>query len=90
MAWEKPEDLELVAECETQPEMEIIRGLLASADIESMFVTSTDSTVQFAQRSVFGKVAKPKPYKILVRPEDAEIAQEILSALPEEIPDDNE
>jgi hypothetical protein len=80
MVWKKPKDLELVAECETLPEAEVIRGLLKSAGIESTLVSSSDSTVMFAQRSVFGKVAKPRPYKILVRPEEIEASLELLEA----------
>jgi hypothetical protein len=80
MAWEKPQDLELVAECETMPEAEVVRGLLLGAGIESGLVSSSDSTVIFAQRSVFGRVAKPLPYKVLVRPEDYATARELLEA----------
>ena len=87
MAWEKPEDLELVAECETLPEAEIVRGLLQSGGIEGTIVAATDSTIIFSQRSVFGKTAKRVPYKIIVRPEDMEAAQELLEARAEDLPD---
>lgn len=80
MAWKKPKDLELIAECETLPEAEVIRGLLQSAGIECSLISSSDSTVMFAQRSVFGRVAKPRPYKLLVRPVDAEAARELMEA----------
>lgn len=89
MAWHKPDDLELVAECESLPEVEIVRGLLASAAVESVIMTTTDSTMVFSQKSIFGKLAKRRPYKVLVRPEDAEVAREILSA-EEELPDESE
>ena len=85
MVWKKPNDLELAAECETLPEAEVIRGLLSSAGIESSVVSSSDSTVVFAQRSVFGRVAKPKPYKVLVRQGDIEAARDLLEA---EVEDD--
>jgi hypothetical protein len=84
MPWRKPDDLELVAECETLPEMEVLRSLLASAGIETASFAMTDSTMFFAQKSIFGKVAKPKPYKLLVKPEDLEEAQSILAAEPEQ------
>jgi len=88
MVWKKPDDLELVAECETLPEVEVIRGLLASAGIESTAVGATDSTMLFSQQSIFGRLAKPRPYKLLVRPEDAETAHALLAAEHGELPDD--
>jgi hypothetical protein len=89
MAWKAPEDLELVTECETLPEAEIVRGLLESGGIESTTVSASDSTVLFSQRSVFGKTAKRVPYKVLVRPEDAAEARRLLSAQAEGLPDDD-
>lgn len=88
MAWKKPDDLELVAECETLPEAEVIRGLLTSADIIATVVSGTDSTITFSQRSIFGRVAKPRPYKVLVRPEDAEAAEQLLNAEAEDVPEE--
>jgi hypothetical protein len=85
--WKSPDDLELVAECETLPEAEVVRGLLASGDIVSTIVSVSDSTILFAQRSVFGRSAQPVPYKVLVRPEDSEAARELLAARAEELPD---
>jgi hypothetical protein len=61
-------------------EAEVVRGLLLGAGIESSLVSISDSTVIFAQRSVFGRVAKPLPYKVLVRPEDYPAAKELLEA----------
>lgn len=90
MPWEKPEDLELVAECETLPEAEIVRGLLESDGITTSLSTASDSTVMFAQRSVFGETAKRLPYKILVRHEDAPAARELLAATAEEIPEEGD
>ncbi len=90
MVWIKPDDLALIAECETLPEAEIIIGLLQTADIQTSIVTTTDSTVVFSQKSIFGELAKPKPYKILVRPEDAETAKDILTAIPEDILEEDE
>lgn len=87
LTWRKPEDLELVVECETLPEAEVVRGLLESSGIESTVVSSSDSTIAFSQRSIFGTTALPTPYKVLVRPEDAEAARELLEAMPEELPD---
>jgi hypothetical protein len=87
LTWKAPEDLELAAECETLPEAEVVRGLLASEGIESTIVSASDSTIVFSQKSVFGLTALPVPYKVLVRPEEAEAARQLLSAKPEEIPD---
>jgi hypothetical protein len=87
MPWEKPEDLELVAECETLPEAEIVRGLLESAGIISNLTTASDSTIMFAQRSVFGETVRRRPYKILVRIEDADAAGELLAAPADALPD---
>jgi len=87
LAWKKPDDLEVVAECETLPEAEIVRGLLQSVGIEGTIVATTDSTIIFSQRSVFGKTAKRVPYKILVHPDDQEAAQGLLEARSEDMPD---
>jgi hypothetical protein len=83
MPWRKPDDLELVAECETLPELEVLKSLLASAGIQTASFAITDSTMVFTQKSIFGKVAKPKPYKLLVKPENLEEAQSILATEPE-------
>ena len=87
MVWKKPEDLELVAECETLPEAEVVRGLLESGGIVSATISASDSTLFFSQRSIFGQVAVKVPYKVLVRPEDAEAARELLAAQAEALPD---
>ena len=87
MAWEKPEDLELVFETDLLEEAEIVRGLLTGAGIESMIHSVADSTYVFAQKSIFGQTAKSLPYKILVRNEDAQEASDIIKATPE--PDEN-
>ena len=83
MPWKKPDDLEVASECETLPEAEVVKGLLASDGIQSTIVSGSDSTIVFAQRSVFGRLAKPRPYKVLVRPRDAERARQLLEAEPE-------
>jgi hypothetical protein len=88
LVWRKPEDLELVAECESLPEGEIVRGLLQSGGIASTVMAVTDSTILFTQRSVFGQSARRAPYKVLVRPEDAEAARGLLAAPAEESGDD--
>ena len=76
-----------MVECESLPEAEVVRGLLDSSGIECTIVSSSDSTIAFSQRSIFGTTALPTPYKVLVRPEDAEAARELLAAQPEDLPD---
>jgi hypothetical protein len=92
MSWKKPEDLVLVAECATLPELEILTGLLATADIESTSMTTSESAAMFGYKSLFSPPSdKPLPYKLLVRKEDGEEAVAIISApLQEELPDDED
>lgn len=88
MAWRKPEDLELVAECETLPELEIIRALLSSSGIESTSLTSADAAKMFAHKSIWSAQETAKPYKLLVHPEDAQTARDIIAAPAEEYSED--
>ena len=90
MGWRKPDDLELVAECESLPEIEVIRGLLAGSGIESTVFTSSQAAKMFAHKSILGTIENSKPYKLLVRPEDAETAKELISATPLEPANDTD
>ena len=91
MPWQKPDDLELVAECETEPEVEILRGLLAGCGIDSMKQVSAESSGFFQPKSLLGEInERPRPYKLLVRPEDAESAREIITAPAEPIPEEDD
>lgn len=91
MAWKKPDDLELVAECETAPELEVLRSLLTGCGIESMSQVSAESSAYFQPQSLTADIPqRPRPYKLLVRPEDAESAREIITAPVEPLPDDDE
>lgn len=77
--WEKPEDLELLLECETLPETMLVEGLLRASEID--FIRMKDSDTKTAH--LFGgpllfKESPIKPYKILVRPEDFEAASELV------------
>ena len=83
MAWDKPDDLELVAELESPFELDLVRGLLASSGIECTTFTITDSAMMFAEKSIYGGLSRKAPFKVLVRPEDAEQAKEIIEATPE-------
>ena len=91
MPWQKPDDLELVAECETEPELEVLRGLLAGCGIESMSQVSAESSGFFQPKSLLGDIPeRPRPYKLLVHPADAESAREIIAAPVEPLDDDHE
>lgn len=91
MPWRKPDDLELVAECETAPELEVLRGLLTGCGIESMGQVSAESSAYFQPQSLLTGISeRPRPYKLLVRPEDAESAREIIAAPVEPLADEDE
>lgn len=83
MVWQKPEDLELVAELESPFELDLVRGLLESSGIECSTFTITDSATMFAEKSIYGGFSRKNPFKVLVRPEDAEKAREIIDATPQ-------
>ena len=81
MSWKKPDDLVLVAECATLPEVKILIGLLASENIESTSMTTSESAAMFGHKSLFSTSSdKPRPYKLLVRTEDAEVAIGLINA----------
>jgi hypothetical protein len=85
--WQKPDDLELVAECESLPELTIVRALLEDAGIETMTLSTADSSGYFDVKGLFGPSSTPRPFKLLVHPKDAEEARSILAAPPEEVDD---
>lgn len=90
MAWIKPEDLELVAELESPFELDLVRGLLESSGIECSTFTITDSAMMFAEKSIYGGLSRKTPFKVLVRPEDAEKAKEIIAATPQPMEEDGD
>jgi hypothetical protein len=79
--WEKPDDLELLEECSTLPETMLLEGLLRASGID--FIRMKDSDTKTSH--LFGgpllfKDSVAKPYKILVRPEDLQTAQELINS----------
>lgn len=78
--WQKPEDLILIAECETMPEALLIEGLLNSSGIKALVMTGSDQQVSMVHLQLNNDPHKRKPFKVLVHPQDESLARELLTS----------
>jgi len=80
--WQKPDDLELIAECETEHEALLIKGLLETSGIHALMMIGSESSINTLNFRVFGDPPQQprKPFKVLVHPEAKAEAEALLAS----------